>query len=121
MLFHIFIINALFRIVAGEGEEFGHEKDRAFLLDDSVSNLPLEPLKHVSSISKGLSYLIKYNTKIVESTFKKNILKIQSSLLLANNKYKVKNLIKMLVNHLFLISVLCKKVGLHVSHSCIFT
>lgn len=38
----------LCRIVVGEGEEFGHEKDRAYLLDDSVLTLPLEPLKHVS-------------------------------------------------------------------------
>ncbi|GFS71581.1 TBC domain-containing protein kinase-like protein [Trichonephila clavipes] len=34
------------RIITCEGEEFGHEKDQAFLLDDSVSILPLEPLKH---------------------------------------------------------------------------
>ncbi|KAG8179024.1 hypothetical protein JTE90_011971 [Oedothorax gibbosus] len=34
------------KIVSGEGEEFGHEKDRAYLLDDSVLVLPLEPLRH---------------------------------------------------------------------------
>lgn len=34
------------KIITCEGEEFGHEKDQAFLLDDSVSILPLEPLKH---------------------------------------------------------------------------
>ncbi|XP_054721320.1 TBC domain-containing protein kinase-like protein [Uloborus diversus] len=34
------------KIVAGEGEEFGLEKDRAYLLDVSVLTLPLEPLKH---------------------------------------------------------------------------
>lgn len=34
------------KIVVGEGEEFGHEKDKAYLLDDSVLTLPLEPLRH---------------------------------------------------------------------------
>nr|XP_015916807.2 TBC domain-containing protein kinase-like protein isoform X1 [Parasteatoda tepidariorum] len=34
------------KIISGEGEEFGHEKDQAFLLDDSILILPLEPLKH---------------------------------------------------------------------------
>ncbi|XP_035208219.1 TBC domain-containing protein kinase-like protein isoform X2 [Stegodyphus dumicola] len=51
------------KIVAGEGEEFGHEKDCAYLLDDSVLVLPLEPLKHrLRDVDPDIYYpLIEYS------------------------------------------------------------
>ncbi|CAL1269718.1 unnamed protein product [Larinioides sclopetarius] len=60
------------KIITGEGEEFGHEKDQAFLLDDSVSVLPLEPLKHrLREVDCDIYYpLIEYSLNgIAPSTF----------------------------------------------------
>lgn len=49
-------------VVVEEGEEFGHKKDRAFLLDDTVITLPLEPLRHrLRDVDEGIYYpLIQY-------------------------------------------------------------
>lgn len=65
------------KIVAGEGEEFGHEKDRAFLLDDSVLTLPLEPLRHrLRDVDPEIYYpLIEYELNGFSSLFRLGTIK----------------------------------------------
>ncbi|GIY35720.1 TBC domain-containing protein kinase-like protein [Caerostris extrusa] len=63
------------KLITGEGEEFGHEKDQAFLLDDSISILPLEPLRYrLKDVDHDIYYpLIEYSLNGIVSTFFKTL------------------------------------------------